>query len=103
MGRAGYLSAIVIPIGQLPKSAEAENVPTRKRSSPKDCKILSIILVGVAQRKMRSKTMKKTTATKSRKNVEEMSAEYKFDYKKARPNRFANRMKDGPLVVVLDR
>ena len=47
--------------------------------------------------------MKKTTATKSRKNVEEMSAEYKFDYKKARPNRFANRMKDGPLVVVLDR
>jgi len=31
-----------------------------------------------------------------------MSAEYKFDYKKAKPNRFASRMKEGPLVVVLD-
>jgi hypothetical protein len=45
--------------------------------------------------------MKKTPPGKSRK-VAEMSAEYKFDYKKAKPNRFANRMKDGPLVVVLD-
>ena len=45
--------------------------------------------------------MKKTPTTKPRK-VTEMSAEYKFDYKKARPNRFAERMKDGPLVVVLD-
>jgi hypothetical protein len=31
-----------------------------------------------------------------------MPAEYKFDYKKAKPNRFADRMKDGPLVVVVD-
>jgi len=31
-----------------------------------------------------------------------MSAEYKFDYEKAKPNRFASRLKDGPLVVVLD-
>ncbi len=31
-----------------------------------------------------------------------MSAEYTFDYKKAKPNRFARRMKDSPLVVVLD-
>ena len=45
--------------------------------------------------------MKKTPATKSRK-VAEMSAEYKFDYKKAKPNRFASRMKDSPLVVVVD-
>jgi hypothetical protein len=31
-----------------------------------------------------------------------MSAEYKFDYKKAKPNRFASRLQDEPLVVVLD-
>ena len=31
-----------------------------------------------------------------------MSAEYTFDYEKAKPNRFASRMKDGPLVVVLE-
>jgi hypothetical protein len=31
-----------------------------------------------------------------------MSAEYKFDYKKAKVNRFASRMTDSPLVVVLD-
>jgi hypothetical protein len=29
-------------------------------------------------------------------------AEYKFDYKKARSNRFAGRMKDSPLVVIVD-
>ena len=46
--------------------------------------------------------MKKTPATKSRKKVEEMSAEYRFDYKKAKPNRFASRMEESPLVVVLD-
>ena len=45
--------------------------------------------------------MKKTPASKPRKAAE-MSAEYKFDYKKAKPNRFASRMKEGPLVVVLD-
>ena len=45
--------------------------------------------------------MKKTPATKPRR-AEEMSAEYKLDYKKAKPNRFASRMKDSPLVVVVD-
>jgi hypothetical protein len=45
--------------------------------------------------------MKKTPTAKPRK-VTEMSAEYKFDYKKAKVNRFASRMTDSPLVVVLD-
>ncbi len=45
--------------------------------------------------------MKKTPTSKPRKAAE-MSAEYKLDYKKAKPNRFANRMKASPLVVVLD-
>jgi hypothetical protein len=46
--------------------------------------------------------MNKMPATKSCKKVEEMSAEYRFDYKKAKPNRFASRMEESPLVVVLD-
>src|SRR5215208_2918866 len=50
---------------------------------------------------MRSKIMKKTAATKPRK-VAEMATEYKLDYKKAKPNRFAGRMKDGPLLVIVD-
>ena len=45
--------------------------------------------------------MKKTPAAKSRK-VADMAKEYRFDYSKARPNRFANRMKDAPLVAVID-
>ncbi len=38
------------------------------------------------------KVMKKAPRTKSRK-VTEMAKEYRFDYKKAKPNRFASRMK----------
>lgn len=45
--------------------------------------------------------MKKTPVNKARKTAE-ISAEYKFDYKKAKPNRFASRMKDAPLIVILD-
>ncbi len=40
-------------------------------------------------------------ASKSRK-VADMAKEYRFDYKKAKPNRFASRRKDGPLVAVID-
>ena len=43
----------------------------------------------------------KTPAPKSRK-THTMSSEYRFDYKKAKPNRFASRMKDAPLVAVID-
>ena len=45
--------------------------------------------------------MKKTPTTKPRK-VQEMAPEYRFDYKKAKPNRFAARMKDEPLVVMIE-
>ena len=44
--------------------------------------------------------MKKTSAIKTRAN-DEMRKEYRFDYSKARPNRFAARKKER-LVVVLD-
>ena len=39
-------------------------------------------------------------APKSRK-VQEMASEYRFDYKKAKPNRFAKRAKDEPVTVLL--
>lgn len=45
--------------------------------------------------------MKKTPTTKTRK-VREMAPEYRFDYKKAKPNRFAARMKDEPLIVMIE-
>lgn len=45
--------------------------------------------------------MKKTTANKTRK-AQEMAPEYRFDYKKAKPNRFAERMKNEPLVVLIE-
>jgi len=31
-----------------------------------------------------------------------MAPEYRFDYRKAKPNRFAARMKDGPLIVMIE-
>jgi hypothetical protein len=45
--------------------------------------------------------MKNIPRTKSRK-VQEMASEYRFDYKKAKPNRFAARMKNEPLIVMIE-
>ena len=45
--------------------------------------------------------MKKTPENKTHK-VEEMASEYRFDYSKAKPNRFAKRMKTEPLVVLIE-
>src|SRR5437867_1172747 len=47
--------------------------------------------------------MKKTrTAKKSTHRDQDMLPEYRFDYSKARPNRFAGRVKPGCRAVVLD-
>ena len=47
--------------------------------------------------------MKKTPANKTKtRKVSDMRAEYRFDYSKAKPNRFTSRMKDSPLVAVID-
>jgi hypothetical protein len=47
--------------------------------------------------------MKKTrNAKRPRKSEEEMLPEYRFDYGKARPNRFAARLKQGSRVVVIE-
>jgi hypothetical protein len=31
-----------------------------------------------------------------------MASEYRFDYRKAKPNRFAAHMKDEPLIVMIE-
>jgi hypothetical protein len=54
------------------------------------------------QRKGKGKTMKKTDASKPNKASDEMLAEYKFDYKRARPNRFASRILEQGVTVTLD-
>jgi len=47
--------------------------------------------------------MKKTSISKTRHTeAEEMLSEYNFDYRKARPNRFAGRVSKERLVVLLD-
>jgi hypothetical protein len=47
--------------------------------------------------------MKKTPVTKrTRKAIKELRPEYHFDYSRARPNRFAGRVEQDTLVVVLD-
>jgi hypothetical protein len=45
--------------------------------------------------------MKKTLSGK-RSKPDEMRQEYRFDYRKSRPNRFASQMKRGTVAVVLD-
>ena len=45
--------------------------------------------------------MKKMPASKPRK-ILDMASEYRFDYQKAKPNRFAEKMKKEPVVVLLD-
>lgn len=48
--------------------------------------------------------MKKTSTSKrSPKKAGEMAAEYRFEYKVARPNRFAGRVDRDQLVVMLDK
>lgn len=47
--------------------------------------------------------MKKTRSVKSpRQDDEDLLPEYRFDYSKARPNRFAARIQRGSRVVVID-
>ncbi len=47
--------------------------------------------------------MKKTSHRRtSRARRDEMRREYRFDYREARPNRFAGRFQAGAVAVVLD-
>lgn len=51
---------------------------------------------------MSVRTMKKTQTAKRRKSFDDMPREYKFDYRKAKPNRFASKAKQLHTVVILD-
>jgi len=44
--------------------------------------------------------MKNLPAPKNDK-IQEMASEYQFDYKKAKPNRFAKKMKTSELLIVM--
>jgi hypothetical protein len=46
--------------------------------------------------------MKKTQTNKKQKASDEMRREYKLDYNKSKPNRFAESASQGRAVVVLD-
>ena len=47
--------------------------------------------------------VKKTTTSKGRRGVtQDLRSEYRFDYTKSQPNRFANRINKAQVVVVLD-
>ena len=45
--------------------------------------------------------MKKTSSRRQSRQAG-MRREYQFDYRRSRPNRFASRMKEGTVAVVLD-
>jgi hypothetical protein len=46
--------------------------------------------------------MKSTGAPESPKTSSDLLPEYDFDYRKAKPNRFAARMTEGPLIVLVE-
>lgn len=47
--------------------------------------------------------MKKTSISKTTPGInEDMRPEYNFDYRKAKPNRFAARQEEGRVIVTLD-
>lgn len=48
------------------------------------------------------KIMKKTAVRKKRTAQQELAREYRFDYKKSKPNRFASSMSSGAVAVVLE-
>jgi hypothetical protein len=55
------------------------------------------------QPNMSATTLKKTRVPRSKKNDDaDMLAEYRFDYSKAKPNRFADQAKEGYRTVLLD-
>jgi hypothetical protein len=47
--------------------------------------------------------MKKTSVRKKRQTKqEELRSEYRFDYGKSKPNRFASKISEGAIAIVLD-
>jgi hypothetical protein len=48
------------------------------------------------------RVVKKTQPAKSRRGSDDARPEYRFDHNKSKPNRFAERAREGRAVVVLD-
>lgn len=47
--------------------------------------------------------MKKTSVSKKKRvNQETLRSEYRFDYSKSKPNRFAAKMSEGTVAIVLE-
>lgn len=46
--------------------------------------------------------MRRTSRARERKPKDDLRPEYRFDYSKARPNRFAARMAKDQLIVIVD-
>ena len=46
--------------------------------------------------------MKKTSARKKRQKPQALRSEYRLDYRKSKPNRFAATMSEGAVAVVLE-
>ena len=46
--------------------------------------------------------MKKTSVRKKARRQEELKSEYRFDYSKAKPNRFAAKITEGTVAVILE-
>lgn len=51
---------------------------------------------------MSAKPTKKQRDGNGRTHSDDLAPEYRFDYKKSRPNRFARRMRRDVVVVILD-
>jgi hypothetical protein len=49
-----------------------------------------------------ARIMKKTPSSKKSKDPDDLKSEYRFDYRKAKPNRFAAAMSEGTVAVVLE-
>ena len=51
---------------------------------------------------MSGKNMKRSTSPGKRRSRSTLAPEYRFDYSKSRPNRFASRIPKDAVVVILD-
>lgn len=60
-----------------------------------------LLLVSFTERETAIKIMKKTGITEIEES-DDLAPEYRFDYSKAQPNRFAGELKPGTRVVLLD-
>ena len=75
-------------------------IPVGLENLPHDLFVLS---APAARRNVSVEIMKKTrTANRSPKPDKDMLPEYRFDYSKAKPNRFAAHLKHGSRAVILD-